>query len=106
MSQCARQGCFEAVPVYTTARLLASINVEALARFEGFDVPGEPQTTVSEQEGLLMQADIKEVIDQFSSVFVGASVLLLLLFAVVAWQLIGFAWPFLFASGSVDPLDF
>ena len=56
MSQCARQGCFEAIPVYTTARLLASINVEALARFEGFDVPGEPQTTVSEQEGLLMQA--------------------------------------------------
>ena len=42
--------------MYTTARLLASINVEALARFEGFDVPGEPQTTVSEQEGLLMQA--------------------------------------------------
>ena len=24
--------------MYTTARLLASINVEALARFEGFDV--------------------------------------------------------------------
>ena len=47
-----------------------------------------------------------QVIDQFSSVFIGASFLLLLLFAVVAWQLIGFAWPFLFASGSVDPLDF
>ena len=77
MSQCARQGCFEAIPVYTnpnpnpnphphpnpnpnpnpnpypnpyqaipvytTARLLASINVEALARFEGFDVrAGDP----------------------------------------------------------------
>ena len=33
----------QAIPVYTTARLLASINVEALARFEGFDVrAGDP----------------------------------------------------------------
>ena len=37
MGNCARQGCFEAVPVYTTARLLAAINVEALARRETFN---------------------------------------------------------------------
>ncbi len=50
--------------------------------------------------------DSYQVIDQFSSFIVGGSILLLLLFAVVAWQVVGFAWPLLFASGSVDPLDF
>jgi len=47
-----------------------------------------------------------QVIDQFSTVFFGASALLLLLLAVATWQLLGFAWPLLFASGAVDPLDF
>lgn len=47
-----------------------------------------------------------QVIDQFSTVFVGASALLLLLLAVATWQLLSFAWPLLFASGAVDPLDF
>ena len=53
-----------------------------------------------------MMEEIKEVIDQFSSFFIGASLLLLLLFAVLAWQLASYAWPLLFASNAVDPLDF
>ena len=53
-----------------------------------------------------MMEDIKEVIDQFSSFFIGASLLLLLSSPSSRGNSSLYAWPLLFASNAVDPLDF
>ena len=67
-------------------------------------VPSEPQKTVSEQEGLLVRADVKEVISGFSSVFVFLWAVLTLLLLFLIYQVATFGYGLAFPA--VDPLAF
>jgi hypothetical protein len=102
-----RQGNLELYTVYYLMRVLAARNAEALAAYEGRDVPARPDQLVSAQEAAFVQ---KTQADALS--FVGFSVLFTWLLATAItftlfWQLGGAVVDtFGLAGAAPDPLAF
>ena len=104
-----RQGNTELFPIYFIMRLLAKINLGALATHEGRAPPMQPDQLVSQQEALLIKKTQGEVLTVLGVTLLLTWLLGVVLTGVLAWQLggaalglLGVADPF----GAPDPLAF
>jgi len=102
-----RQGNLELFTIYYLARVLARINLQTMAVYQGRDAPINPDVLVSQQEALIVKQTTDDVIGLFGVGFLLTTLISFALSATLVYQVIS-ALLALFGIGGEppDPLAF